>query len=606
MALTGDLENLYIADIIQLIHTTRKSGIFSVKGSKGESRLIFSNGYIVGANHLNSKVRIGTVLVKMNAITLEDLKHAIQVQKKAGKNRKPLITTLIELGKLGHDKALMGLKKLIEITLVELISWTKGTFILDTEATTVSPECSYPINKIEQEISLDTQMVLMDALRIFDEREHDRQSGKDIPLYEELFAEVLPSEVAMEDKDKEKISVISADDLGLADIDRLERKIPQPFSIVEIFDPTEIHRQKIKETLTDFSAEEQQAFVSFLKKSTESINVYSGSKRQEGQSHALILFSGDELIKHSVMTICKNEGVLVFATAREEELYRIIAQCLLIKTLPILVFDNPETWGGMFSKEKIVSLRKQINERYPQLSFIQIASPLDFDFMLQSLHDGMRSVFPRPLKDARKGTFIKDMISFLETFKSYIKGMFHEQKYLTATDTRLSKLRDRILALRELNEPSAISFALLQFVSEMFERSISFIVRPAELIGEKAIGVDIERNIVPGSAARLKIPLTRPSLFCDVIERGHLFYGESNDKVLKEHLFKRIGAPLRSTIILLPMKSRRKTIALTYGDFGRKEPSPVQIDALEILAGQAGLVLENVLYRKHLNKASQK
>jgi len=63
MAFTGDLEHLHIVDIIQLLHTTRKSGTFSVTGRRGESRIIFSNGYIVGASHLNNKVRIGTVLV---------------------------------------------------------------------------------------------------------------------------------------------------------------------------------------------------------------------------------------------------------------------------------------------------------------------------------------------------------------------------------------------------------------------------------------------------------------------------------------------------------------------------------------------------------------
>ncbi len=78
------------------------------------------------------------------------------------------------------------------------------------------------------------------------------------------------------------------------------------------------------------------------------------------------------------------------------------------------------------------------------------------------------------------------------------------------------------------------------------------------------------------------------------------------DEVLRKHLFEGIGEPLSRTIILLPMKSRGKTVTLTYGDFGGKEASPVQSDVLEILAQSAGLVLENTLYRKQLNKASQK
>lgn len=603
MAFTGDLEQLHIVDIIQLINTARKSGTFSVKGSRGESRFIFSNGYIVGASHLN-KVRIGTVLVKINAITLEDLEQALEVQKKAGENRKPLLATLIELGKLKRDDASKGLKKLIEMTLVELIGWTTGTFTLDTDSIAVSPECSYPLSKMEQEISIDAQMILMDALRIFDERERDRQSGQTVPSYEELFEDLIPTERAVETGERKP--VITADVLGLGDLDQLERKIPQFLPVNEIFDPVAIHRQKIKEILADFPAEEQESFVSFLEKSAKGRGAQHGPQRQEGRAKGLILFSEDELIKHSVMTICKGEDVLVFATDGEEELDRIIEQCLTIKVLPILVFDSPETPEGILSRKKIVSLRQQVRERYPQVSLIQMASLLDYTFMLQSFHDGMRAVFPKPSKETRKATFIADTIKFLETFKSYIKGFFHEQKDLFAADIQLTRLRYLISNLGDLNEPSALSLALLQYVSEICERSITFIVRPAELTGEKAIGVYDEKNVGPTSVTRLKLPLSKPSVFRDVIEKGRFFYGESNDEVLHQYLFEAIGAPLSPAIILLPMKSRGKTVTLTYGDFGWKEASPLQSAALEILAHSAGLVLENALYRKQLNKASQK
>jgi len=601
MAFTGDLENLHIVDIIQLLHTTRKSGTFSVRGSRGESRIIFSNGYMVGASHLNNRVRIGTVLVRMNAITLKDLEKALEIQRNAGRDRKPLIATLIELGKLKHEEAAKGLGKLIEMTIVELIGWTKGTFTLDTEDIAVTPECSYPVGKMEQATALDAQMVLMDALRIFDERERDRQSGEDLPSYEELFADVIPSAAV----EKEEISsVLTADDLGLADLDRLERKIPQFLPVHEIFDPVEMHRQKIRETLADFSAEEQEAFVSFLEKSTVRISPRDGSARQEGTAKAIILFSEDEFIKHSVMTICKNEGVLVFATDGEEELDHIIAQCLLLKTLPILVFDSPGMSEGMLSEEKIVSLRRQVKERYPQVSSIQMVSTMDYTFTLQSYHDGIRAVLPKPSKEALKATFIEDAIKFLETLRSYIKEFFREQKEVGATDNQLSKIKDRIRELRDIDEPSDVSFALLQAVAEIFERSITFIVRPSELIGERGLGLHAGRE--PASTARLKVPLTKHSVFRDVIETGEFFYGESEDEVLTKHLFAGIGAPMRPTIFLLPMKSRGKVVTLTYGDFGMKEVRPVEIDTLVIMANQAGLVVENALYRKLLNKASHK
>ncbi|HAM51143.1 MAG TPA: hypothetical protein DCP92_10810 [Nitrospiraceae bacterium] len=607
MAFTGDLEHLHVVDIIQLLNTARKSGTLSVKGKNGESRIIFSNGYIVGASHLG-RVHIGTVLVKMNAITIEDLKQALQLQRSAGVNCKPLIATLIELGKLGQDEASRGLKKLIEMTLVELVGWTTGTFTLDTEATEVSPGCSYLISEMEQEIRFDAQMILMDALRIFDERERDRQSGKPVTIDEELFADVISSEELVEPMENgEKSSALTADDLGLGDLDLLERKIPEFLPIDEIFYPADFHRRKIKEILFDCSAEEQEDFVSFLEKSMARRDVHGArSQREEGRAKGLILFSEDELIKHSVMTICKDEGVLVFTTDGEEEVDRIINQCLEIKVIPILVFDSPEKKDGLLSREKIVSMRLQVKERYPQVSTVQLASLLDYTSMLQSFHDGVRAVFPKPSREPRTTTFIADTMTFLEAFKAYVTGFFREQQELSATDNQLSKLKSRFLDLRDIHEPPVVSLALLRYVSEIFERSITFIVRPADLIGERAIGVYAERHAGPTSATKLKIPLTESSVFRDVIEKGQIFYGESNDEVLKKHLLDAIGAPLRPTILLLPMKSRGKTVTLTYADFGGKETSPIHSDLLEILATESSLVLENALYRKQFNKTSYK
>lgn len=603
MAFTGDLEQLHIVDILQLLNTTRKSGTLSVKGIRGESRIIFSNGHIVGASHLN-KVRIGTVLVKTNAITLKDLEQALEIQKKAGKDRKPLLAVLIALGKLKPDEAAMGLKKLIEMTLVELIGWTAGTFTLDTEAISVSSDHSYPISSMEQEISLDAQMALMDSLRIFDERERDRQSGKTVPSDEELFEEVLPTEAVL--TAGQKSPLLTADDLGLGDLDHLERKMPEFLTVNEVFDPAEIHRQKIKETLADFADEEQEVFVSFLKKSTISIGAYGGPARQEGRARALVLFSRDDLIKHSVMTICKDEGVMVFATEEEEELERILAQCLLIKILPIMIFDAPRTEEALLSKEKIVSLRQRVKDKYPQISILQAALPQDYAFTLESFKHGVRAVFPRPSKETGKATFIADTIIFLETFKAYITDMFHEQKDPAAADTGLSRLKDAIMIIRGLNEAPALSRALLQAVSEVCERAITFVVRPAELMGEKAMGVYAEKSAGPTPATGLKIPLAKPSVFRDALEKGQCFYGDSDSEVLRTHLFEAIGAPLRPTIILLPMKVSGKVVTLTYGDFGKKEASAIQNDALEILANEAGMVLENTLYRKQLSKASLK
>lgn len=603
MALTGDLAQLHITDIIQLVHTTRQSGTFTVTGSRGESRIIFSNGHIVCASHLNNRIRIGSVLVKMNAISPDDLKAALVLQKRAGTKREPLIATLRHMGKLKDDAALKGLKKLIEITIVELINWKEGTFIFDSEAIEVSPECSYRPGEMEQGMALDAQMVLMDSLRVFDERERDRAAGREIPAYEDLFTEVLPGEAAALPEKKEPR--ITADVLGLADIDKLESKIPGPVQVSEPFDPVAMHKRAMEDALRDFSPDEQAAFVTFLSRYSSAVSSAEASNRKEGQARALVLFGTDALVTYSVMTICKNDGILVFPAASEDELDRIVTQCLQMRMLTVLVFDMPAQTDSALSAGKILSLQAEAKKQYPQAVMLQFSSPQDFAFTLKSFQYGMNAVLPRPFSGTGRETFVADMIVFLETFRAYINGFSQEQCDRAAIQTAM-RLKEQIVKMRWTEMASEVTTAVLHAVAEACDRAIAFSVGPDALQGESALGVNAPRAMGQVSAADLKIPLGPYSVFRDVLESGQIFFGDPGDEVLQSSLYQIVGAPMRPPILLLPLKSQGQIRALIYGDFGKKEVPDISLDVFEILAHVGGLILENVQYRGQILKSRQK
>jgi hypothetical protein len=596
MAFTGELEHLSIIDIIQLVHTTRKSGIFVVGGNKGESKLIFSNGYIVGANHINDRVRIGTVLVKTGAITIDDLKQALSALNDAGADRKPLMVTLMQMGKLKREDALRGLKKLIEITIVELMDWTRGTFTFDTETYVFSSDSGAAFGDMDEGVGVDAQMVLMDALRVFDERQRDRESGKEVPSFETLYADVLPVEGS--GRAKEEHAAITADILGLADLEQLEKRLPRPAGEMELFDPVEIHRQNIQEILAGFSRDEQEIFVSFLEKAADRKPVPEAS----GQQKAVILFGKDKLIRHAIMTIFNAEGVPVFAPDDAADLERLVAQCLSSMRMPVVVFDSPVNSGDGIPAETIVTLRNRVKEKHAEVPLLQFADPQDTQFIQQAYIGGVRAVLPKPLKEAKQDTYIQDTITFLTTFKAYIKGLQHR---LDTTDRYVKALKADIKSLRLITGPSDAAMVMLAGVAEMFERTITFFVRASELVGERSVGVTTEKSVGPTRADRLHIPLTQPSLFRDVLVKGQVYYGEHSDETLMG-LYQEIGKPLSPAVILLPLIIDRKVVAIVYADFGKNEAASVQLDILEILAQQVGIVLEYALYRRQTMKAAQK
>jgi len=513
------------------------------------------------------------------------------VMKNADKKRMPLLTTLVQMGRLKREDALRGLKKLVELTIVELMSLKKGTFTFDTDAVVFSSEG-------EQDLKVDSQMVLMEALRISDERERDRREGKDVPSFVALYPDVLPGEGADETTDEG--SIVTADDLGLADLDRLEKKIPRPVSEMELFDPAAIHRGNIKKLLTGFSSADQEAFISFLGEPRDRKDGHDAAVKQAGK--AIILFSRDALICHAIISLCNDEGVLVFTTDDEKDLDRMVSQCLLSARMPVVVFDDPVRAEGGFSGETIIGLRNQVRGKYPGVPMLQFASPQDSDFILRSYHDGVTAVLPKPSKEDRRQTYIRDTITFLEAFKSYVKSFQHGHD---DADICIKKLKDNITSLRGLTNPSDAVLMVLTEVSVMFERAVTLVVRASELIGERAIGIGPEKSRGPTPAGSLKLQLSKPSVFRDVVEKGRVYYGEGGDETLNT-FFAEIGKPLSPAMVLLPLISDRKVVAVIYGDFGQKEASPVRLDMLELLSQQAGIVLEYAIFRRQVTKTAQK
>ncbi len=539
MSFTGDLEHLPIVDVIQLLHSTRKSGTLFVKGGRGESQLVFSEGYITSANHSNTSVRIGKILVDMQVITPELCDNALAEQKKDGVDRKPLIAILIERGHLKKEDAYKGLKSLIEMTVVEMLRWTRGTFTLDMEANIISDEYRYFPEMLHQEINLDTQRVLMDALRVFDEQNRDGGFEEEKWEEEATAATVETGSAAAAETEPETDAAgceLSADDLGLGELDHLETKIPEIFTSIEVVDPADIHRRKVADLIPKVAGDDRARLVDFLLSYSARPVEGEHSAQPASTGRALVFVSRDALARYVVMTLCKSLEVLIFTTDDEGDLDLILDQSLNKGMIPLLVFDLPDDSVAGWTQEDLIRLRRQKREIYPQVQTLQFAPVDNGDFSLQAYRDGARGVFPRPrLEDAS----MTGLIRFFETLRAYIKD------YLAAHGPlSFGELREELASLQTLHEAQELSLALLQRVARCCERSLTFIVRPGELIAERGIGMGQDKNLGPSPPLKFKISLDAPSLLHKVLADGQLYYGGCDDEVIDTHLFSRIGAPL--------------------------------------------------------------
>ncbi len=403
MSFSGDLEHLPIVDVIQLMNTSRKSGILSINGRKGESQLVFKEGYIVSANHLNNSVRIGALLVKSGIIREQQLEEALLKQKSDGADRKPLIITLIEMGLVNEDDAYKGLQQLIEMTIVEVLSWKKGTFTLEALSKSVECEFRYYPTKMNLEINLNTQNMLMDALCAYDEMMRDG---------------LLPDEPEEQDEGIETLNeLLSEDDLGLSELEQIPAQLHKPFSGVTPFNPLAFQKERLAEMAPGLSAVAKETLALFLASKTVNPELL-----QPGNNHVapVILFSPDRLLIHCLTTVCNFYGVNITHAASSKEMDDLLAIWQTEKKRKVLLFDYPVSSDPASTSRRASEIRKRINQQLPDSFFLQLAPVADFNFAMESYKTGVQAVIPKPLTNDHQNSNIEELILFLEVLPPYL------------------------------------------------------------------------------------------------------------------------------------------------------------------------------------------
>lgn len=581
MTFSGDLEHFPLVDIVQLLHSTRKTGTLHLKGPKGESQLVFNDGFFVSANHVNNSVRIGQVLLEMHAISPETLEQALAEQNNAGTARKPLIATLIERGAIDRETAFAGLETLIEMTIVEVLTWNSGEFSLDVSRIDASDEYRYFPEKLHHEILLGAQGILMDALRIYDEKMRDGTLS-------ELFFSSAAATPAERTDNGLQSAEITADLLGLDALDSMACAIPDVFIGLKDSDPADEHRQIVTRELPETTIDQQERLVQFLISSSHTAAATGAPVT------ALILLTSDEIMTHTLRTVCRQANLFMIATDEESALDIIIEQSLGRDLHPLVLIDLPHA-GDPHAAMKCA---RQKLTAYPQVTvLLATCAPQWQTIGMQALAGGIRTIMPRPCRQCHKDSYILRLIDFLEQGCTLLKSI------APPGGQPLPRLFiDSFSDLKTRSGPPEIAQVLLTFAAVQFERAITFVVAATELIAEKTIGVTGSKAEGPSLPLMFRLPLLPHSIFQEVIETGRLYFGQRSDASLAPGLYRQIVAPRSPKIMVVPLVNRGKVIALIYADFGSRPVTPPQVDLIEAMALYAGSRLDNALYSKNMEK----
>lgn len=167
-------------------------------------------------------------------------------------------------------------------------------------------------------------------------------------------------------------------------------------------------------------------------------------------------------------------------------------------------------------------------------------------------------------------------------------------------------LKRRLVDLRQGGDANQIAVLLMKVAQEFFERSILFLVKNDEARGLGGFGLAPREETLNLLARQVSIPLGEASVFHDVARGRRAFSGPPPPDRWLGHLMGRIGRFQSRGVVVLPLVAHRETIALLFGDNPETGRDPAGLEALEVFVHQAGIALENVFLQKKLQAIEEK
>ncbi len=181
MSLSGNLQDVSVADAMQFIHLGGRTGTLTLLRGDVKAEIGFHQGRIVNASAPGTR-RLGELLLEAGAIEAPTLDEALRKQGEEHP-RRSLGQILVAMKAVDGDTIYRTIEQQIERTVYDLVTWNQGTFHFALDDLKPIDDIAVVPGDVIRHLNLDTQMVLFDALRIFDERSRQqREQRNDTPV----------------------------------------------------------------------------------------------------------------------------------------------------------------------------------------------------------------------------------------------------------------------------------------------------------------------------------------------------------------------------------------------------------------------------------------
>jgi GAF domain-containing protein len=167
----------------------------------------------------------------------------------------------------------------------------------------------------------------------------------------------------------------------------------------------------------------------------------------------------------------------------------------------------------------------------------------------------------------------------------------------------IALLRDSVAELDEQRTQAEVLNALVARAANFAPRVVLFVVKGGSAVAWAARGLD--DNAANSSIRGTSIPFESDTVLRAALNSQQTFYGSPDLQSENQSLFARLGKIHPQRVLTVPLKVRGKTAALIYADSAERGEVATNVEAIELLAHTAGLVVELVSLRARMSEAAQ-
>jgi CheY-like chemotaxis protein len=547
MSLVGNLEDLSLPDILQIVSLSRKSGILTVEREGKQGKIFINDGRVIQTVSPRSGKTLGEILSGRGLIRSEDLKRALEIQRSA-ETKELLGAILVAEGLVEQDVLEKVVQEQIEESIVYFLSWKEGTFSFELSDIKDRGEVSVDPHAFILEKGIDTQWLVLEGTRKMDERSRADFEEEEAP----------PAEVAEEPQEAE--TPTSKGGLVLVDDDPVFRE--QTAERLKRLNYNVVACEGIEDALKavgDFSRSFPPIVVTDIVYPTGDGRGFLGGieliekLKSEQPDVPIVAVSAypDDNVRGKVSTQGVKHFIVKPGGAEEED----EAKKKFYDELAAALEDS-----------------RSAGEAPPVME--ETAAPEEREELLEVIEE--KDAAPAPSE--QEGNLPA-------------AGLNRDEMTL---------LQDMMQELYNDTATSEIGLLILRFASEILNRAALFIVKQGCAVGLGGYGVEVSGKERKGGVRGITIPLAEPSIMEEIVRLKSVYRGPVVHTPWNVRLMEQLGGQTPAEAVGIPLMASGKVRVILYGD-NLPDTGPLPgTQALEIFLSQAGLTLERVLLEKKL------